>query len=122
MNIKDRISQEPIIRMHFLFTGKIPPRRGRSPKTRVICVIFEPNVSPALISACPTEQEIIELKISEISVPIETKVTPIMRLETPRLAAKDAELLTAILLLITKSIIPIIKTANIMIIPNTNIN
>jgi hypothetical protein len=38
------------------------------------------------------------LKISETSVPTDTKVIPIIKLEIPRLDARAAECLTAILL------------------------
>jgi hypothetical protein len=49
------------------------------------------------------------LNISEISVPIETRVIPITRLETPKEEANLAEFVTAILLEIALMILPMIN-------------
>jgi len=60
--------------------------------------------------------DIIELNISDTSVPIETKVIPIIKLDTPRLDARAAECFTAILLQKkTRIILPmsIVKPINI---------
>lgn len=96
--MSDRTSHEPIIRNCLLFTRKFPHIIGNNPKTRVNCVKSDPTESPISISPCPNAHDIIELNISDTSVPIETKVIPIIKLETPRLDARAAECLTAILL------------------------
>ena len=54
-------------------------------------------------------QEMIELKISERSVPIDTIVNPIMRGETPNAFAKSEECLMALSLEIVINKIPTTK-------------
>ena len=58
----------------------------------------DPTESPTSISPCPKEQETIELNISEISVPIDTNVTPIISGDIPKAVASIAECFTAYLL------------------------
>jgi hypothetical protein len=61
------------------------------------------------MSPWPKAEDIIELNISDISVPIETRVIPITRLEIPKEEANLAEFVTAILLEIAIIIIPMIN-------------